>query len=312
MGYLFGFLAALLFGANGSVAKVILENGLDPTQMTQLRTLGTCLLAGLCLLVTDRSSFRLTRRQLGAVAVLGLVGVATLQATYAYAIQLLPVGIALLFEYLAVLIVAVVAFFFLKERVRMRLWIAIGLVLAGLAVVAQVWASSLDPLGVAMALIAAVSLAIYFLVGERQTSTMSPLAVVFWTSGFATLVWAPFSGWWMIDPTFVLRSASLGGNLETIVLPVWILLVFLIVIGSFLSFLLSFAAIGRLRATPAGIVASSEVIFAFIVAWLWLGENLDVLQTIGVCVVLAGIILAQTARKNRVIDADLAIERPLP
>ena len=63
---------------------------------------------------------------------------------------------------------------------------------------------------------------------------------------------------------------------------------------------------------PAGIVASSEVIFAFVVAWLWLGEKLDALQLVGAAVVLAGIILAQTARNNRVVDADLAIERPLP
>jgi drug/metabolite transporter (DMT)-like permease len=83
------------------------------------------------------------------------------------------------------------------------------------------------------------------------------------------------------------------------------------VLGSFAPFLFSFAAIGRLKATPAGIVASSEVIFAFVVAWLWLGEKLDALQLVGAAVVLAGIILAQTARSNRVVDADLAIERPL-
>jgi len=311
VGYVFGFVAALLFGANGSVAKVILENGLNPAQVTQFRTLGTCILAAAVLAVTDRSAFRLRPRQIGAMAILGVVGVAALQVTYAYAIQLLPVGIALLFEYLAVLIVAVVAFFFLKEKVKTRLWIAIGFVLVGLAVVAQVWSSTLDPFGVLMALLAAVTLAIYFLVGERQVTSTSPLAVAFWTSGFATLAWAPFSGWWDVDPALALERVSLGGNLADVVVPLWIPLLSLIVLGSFAPFLFSFAAIGRLKATPAGIVASSEVIFAFVVAWLWLGEKLDALQLVGAAVVLAGIILAQTARSNRVVDADLAIERPL-
>ncbi len=312
MGYLFGFIAALLFGANGSLTKVILDNGLNPAQVTQLRTLGTCILAGAVLLVVDRSAFRLKPRQIAVMAVLGIAGIAALQVTYAYAIQLLPVGIALLFEYLAVLIVAVVAFFFLKEKVRPRLWIAIGLVLVGLAVVAQVWSSTLDPFGVFMALLAAVTLAIYFLVGERQVTATSPLAVAFWTSGFAALAWAPFSGWWNVDATVLGSSVSLGGNLETIVLPLWLPLLSLIVLGSFAPFLFSFAAIGRLKATPAGIVASSEVIFAFVVAWLWLGEQLDALQLVGAGVVLVGIILAQTSRAGRVIDADLAIEHPLP
>lgn len=312
MGYLFGFIAALLFGANGSLTKVILDNGLNPAQVTQFRTLGTCILAGAVLLVVDRSAFRLKARQIAVMAVLGIAGIAALQVTYAYAIQLLPVGIALLFEYLAVLIVAVVAFFFLKEKVRPRLWIAIGLVLVGLAVVAQVWSSTLDPFGVFMALLAAVTLAIYFLVGERQVTATSPLAVAFWTSGFAALAWAPFSGWWNVDATVLGSSVSLGGNLEAIVLPLWLPLLSLIVLGSFAPFLFSFAAIGRLKATPAGIVASSEVIFAFVVAWLWLGEQLDALQLAGAGVVLVGIILAQTSRAGRVIDADLAIEAPLP
>jgi drug/metabolite transporter (DMT)-like permease len=76
--------------------------------------------------------------------------------------------------------------------------------------------------------------------------------------------------------------------------------------GSFLPFLLSFSALGRLKATAGGIVASSEVIFAFVVAWLWLGEELTIFQVIGAGIVLVGIVLAQTSR-TRVVDADLAL-----
>jgi drug/metabolite transporter (DMT)-like permease len=61
-------------------------------------------------------------------------------------------------------------------------------------------------------------------------------------------------------------------------------------------FLLSFIAIGRLRATPAGIVATTEVVFGFAVAWLWLGEALDPAQLIGTLIVVAGVVVAQTAR----------------
>lgn len=306
MGYVFGLLAALLFGTNGSVTKVVLESGFSPGQVTQIRTLGTAIISGLVLLVIDRAAFRMPMRQLAVMAVLGVVGIALLQVTYAFAIQLLPVGIALLFEYLAVLIVALVAFFFLKEKVRARLWVAIGLVLVGLVIVSQLWASTLDPLGVLYALAAAATLAIYFLVGERQVTATSPLAVAFWTSTFATVFWAFFSGWWEIDPAIVFTPVSLSGSLAAVVLPLWVPLLWLIVMGSFLPFLLSFAAIGRLRATPAGIIASSEVIFAFVAAWLWLGEGLSLLQLVGAAVVLAGIILAQTSRVSKVLDADLA------
>ena len=86
-----------------------------------------------------------------------------------------------------------------------------------------------------------------------------------------------------------------------------------VVVGSFLPFLFSFLALKHLTATAAGIVASSEVIFAFAVAWVWLGEGLDVIQLLGAAVVLVGIVLAQTARAGKVVDADLALATgPIP
>jgi drug/metabolite transporter (DMT)-like permease len=308
VGYLYALLAAVLFGANGSLTKLIVEAGLTPMQLTQFRTLGTAVLAGAILLVTDRAAFRLRPRQLLTMAILGIGGVALLQASYAGALQLLPVGIALLLEYTAVLIVALVAFFVFRERVKARIWVAIGLVLIGLAVVAQVWSSRLDPLGVVLALVAAVTLAFYFIVGERQVGATSPLAVAFWTMTFATAFWALFSGWWMLRPALFAEPLQVGGGVGDLALPLIVPLVITIVLGSFAPFLLSFSALKHLSATAAGIVASSEVLFAFIVAWLWLGEQLDALQVAGAAVVLIGIVLAQTARSTKtVVDADLAL-----
>ncbi|MGN6503492.1 MAG: DMT family transporter [Pseudolysinimonas sp.] len=305
MGYLYALLAALLFGANGSLTKLIVEAGLTPMQLTQFRTLGTAVLGGAVLLVSDRRAFRLRPRQLAVMAVLGVGGVALLQASYAAALQLLPVGIALLLEYTAVLIVALVAYFGFRERVKARIWVAIGLVLAGLAVVAQVWASSLDAMGVVLALVAAVTLAFYFIVGERQVGATSPLAVAFWTMLFATVFWALFSGWWTLRPATFTAAVDLGGG---VALPLVLPLIVTVVLGSFAPFLLSFSALKHLSATAAGIVASSEVLFAFVVAWLWLGERLSALQIAGAAVVLAGIVLAQTARSSKtVVDADLAL-----
>jgi len=312
VGYLFSLLGALLFGANGSLTKVVIQRGLTPLQLTQFRVLGCCVIAGAVLLVVDRGAFRLTRRQFVVMAVLGVFGVAVLQASYAAAIQLLPVGIALLFEYTAVLFVALIAFLFLHEKVKARLWVAIVAVLIGLAVVAQVWASSLDGLGILFALVASASLTTYFLVGERQVGATSPLAVAFWTMLFASVFWAFFSGWWQLSPSLFSSPVSLSGNLAAVVVPLWVPLAGNVVFGTFLSFLFSFLALKHLTATAAGITASSEVIFAFAVAFLWLGEGLTAVQLVGAALVLVGIILAQTARANKVVDADLALSPALP
>ena len=101
----------------------------------------------------------------------------------------------------------------------------------------------------------------------------------------------------------------MSGNLSSIVLPMWVPLLWNVVLGSFLPFFLSFLALGHLSATAAGIVAASEVLFAFLVAWLWLGEGLEPVQIIGAAIVLVGIILAQTSRAGKVVDADLALAK---
>jgi drug/metabolite transporter (DMT)-like permease len=307
VGYLYSLLGALLFGANGTMTKLLVQSGLGPQQLTLFRSYGTALLAGIVLLIVDRHAFRMRPRQLAIMAVLGVFGIALLQASYGGALGRLPVGIALLLEYTGVLFVALVGFFFFRERVKTRLWVAIGLVLAGLVVVARVWDSSLDGLGVLLALGAAVTLTVYFVVGERQVTATSPLAVAFWTGLFAGTFWLIFGGLSGLQPATLVKPVELGGSHGSLVLPLFLPLAATVVFGSFLPFLLSFTALKYLPATAAGIVASSEVIFAFVVAWLWLGEGLEPVQILGAAVVLIGIVLAQTARVGKVVDADLAL-----
>jgi drug/metabolite transporter (DMT)-like permease len=299
MGYGCALMAAVLFGANGSVAKVVLGAGVTPAQLTLFRSLSAALVGGVLLAASDRAQLRVSRRELVNLAVLGIVGVALMQWLYALAIGRLPVGIALLIEYTAVLMVAVVGRVFFAEEVKPRLWLAIGCVLVGLAVVAQIWSTDLAPVGVAVAGLAAVAFATYLMLGERIVTKTSPLASAFWSMLFAALFWAAFSGWWNIDPSLLARRVSLGGHLAGTVLPVWVLLCYVMALGSFLPFLLSFVAIGRLRATPAGIVATTEVVFGFAVAWLWLGEALDTAQLVGALFVIAGVVVAQTAQRAR-------------
>lgn len=307
MGYLYALLGAVLFGLNGSVTKVLVEAGLSPSQVTLARVAGTAFISGIVLLFINRGAFRIRLRLLPILALLGVVGIALLQFTYAIAVTLLPVGIALLFEYTAVLMVALVAFLFFKERVKARLWVAIVCVLAGLAVVAQVWTATLDGFGVVMAFGAAVTLAFYFLLGERLVGRMSPLAVVFWTMTSAALFWLAFGDWWRLSPGALGTPVSLSGTFDWAIVPLWVPLLWNIAIGSFAPFLLSLLALKHLSATAVGIVASSEVVFAFVFAWIWLREGLGVLQLVGAAVVIVGIVLAQTARADKVVDPDLAL-----
>ncbi|WP_143338248.1 DMT family transporter [Demequina sp. NBRC 110054] len=298
LGAAFVLTGAFLFGFNGSMTKVVMQAGISPEQLTLMRVLGTALIAGTVLLLTDRSQFRVSRTDLGRFAALGIGGLALVQWLYAVAIKHLPVGVALLFEYMAVIIVAVVARVVFKESVHPRLWWAIGAVLVGLAVVAEVWDSSLSLLGVAAGLGAACAYAFYFLAGERSVAGRPPMAVAFWASTFATAFWLVFSGWWTMPGGTFTADVSFGGALDSIVTPMWVPLVAMVSLGAFAPFTLIFMSLRHISATASGILASSEVLFAFTVAWLWLGETLEPLQVAGAAVVFVGIVVAQTARER--------------
>ena len=304
LGTAYALTGALLFGINGSVAKVVIGAVITPPQLTFLRGLSTALIAGAILALTARSQFRITRRDAVGLAALGIGGLAMIQWLYAVAISLLPVGVALLIQYTAVIMVALAAWLLFKERVHVRLWWAIGAVLLGLALVAQVWDNQLNALGVLAAFVAAIAYAFYFLAGERGVAKRPAMAVAFWASLFATLFWALFSGWWNIDLPTLSADVSLTGALDDVVLPLWVPLLWVITLGAFAPFVLSFAALRHLSATAVGILAASEVLFAFLVAWAWLGETLVAIQIAGAAVVLGGIVLAQTARDKRRKNTD--------
>ena len=83
-----------------------------------------------------------------------------------------------------------------------------------------------------------------------------------------------------------------------LILPL-VLVAWIVVGGAVLPFWLSLAALRHVPPTTAGIVATVEPVLASVVAWLWVEQVLTGWQVAGGAVVLAGIVLAQTARSAR-------------
>lgn len=297
IGYLCVVAAAALFAVNGTVSKVILDTGISSLRLTELRCAGALVGLGLLLAVVAPERLRVARRELPLLAAFGIAGVAATQWFYFVAIARLPVGIALLFEYTAPVLVALWARFVLHEPVRNRVWAALVLALGGLALVAQVWnGGSLNGLGVAAALAAALALAAYYLIGERSTTTRDPLSTTFWSFLFATAFWTVLQPWWSFPGGSLSGSTSLLGNIADISLPVWALAGWMVVLGTIAPFALTLTGLKHLPATRVGVVGMLEPVLASAVAWVWLGEALGAVQLAGGVVVLVGIVLAQTAR----------------
>jgi drug/metabolite transporter (DMT)-like permease len=297
LGFAMVFAAATLFGLNGSVAKVALASGLSSLRLTEARCAGAAIGLMLFVLVRLPRTLRVDRRDLLRLAVFGVVGVALVQLFYFLAIHRLQIGIALLIQYLGPLFVAIWARTFGREQVRARIWVALALSLAGLALMVQLWTGgSLNGLGVTYALIAAVIFAVYLLLAEREVARRDSISLMAWGFVFATVFWTVVQPWWSFPAHRVGQTVSLEGRLASWHLPVWALVLWVIVLGSIVPFTLFVGAMRHLSATRVGIAAMLEPVVATIVAWAWLGESFSPAQLVGAAVVLAGILLAQSAR----------------
>ena len=292
--------AALMFGFNASTVKIILGTEISPEQLVLFRTAITALIAGIVLLFTNKKAFKITKKELPVLVFYGVFGVALMQWSYSNAVSLLPISVALLIEYTAIVIVPLVSLLLFKEKVRPRLWLGIAAVLIGLAIVSNIWNSALNPLGVAWAIMAAVCLSIYFLIGEHTQRKRDAMSTLFYTFAVAAIFWAIMN---LINPGKVIDinlEFNLGGNLSAISMPVWAGLLWIGIMGSFIPMLLDYIALGNLSATAVGVIATAETVFATVFAWAWLNESMTTLEVIGGLIVVAGIILAETSRASSI------------
>ena len=276
---------------------MILASGVSSLRLSQVRTTGALVGLVLVLLVTAPERLRVRMRELPFLALFGIGGLAFVQWFYFLAIHRLAIGIALLIEYLAPLLVALWARYVFHEHVRRRIWLALALALGGLALIVNVAHSgTISTAGVVFSLLAAVTYALYILLAEHAVGDRDAVSLLAWGFAFAALFWAVIAPWWSFPGHRVGAHVSLLGHLAGQHLPVWALMAWMVVLGTIVPFFLLVSALRHLPATRVGIIAMLEPVVATIVAWAWLGESLGSLQLAGAVIVLAAIVLAQTAR----------------
>jgi drug/metabolite transporter (DMT)-like permease len=293
---IFALSSVVLFGLNASTSKVVMASGITPEQIVIFRSFATALGAGIALVLTNRQAFRVQKHEWRGLIIFGIFGVALMQWSYSNAVKNLPIGIALLIEYTAIVIVPLVSLWLFKAKVLPRLWLAIVMVLGGLVVVSRIWDGGLNPVGVMFAVMASLFLSFYFLMAEHLLKKRDTLSTLFYAMTISGVFWLIVTPWWSFQPSILVEQISLTGNLEQVQVPLWATLAWIGLFGSFLPMLFSFLALSHLSATSVGVISTGETVMAFIFAWAWLNEMIDGIQALGGVLVIAGIVLAQTSR----------------
>lgn len=299
LGYTLYITAAALFALNGTVSKSILLTGISGARLSQLRVTAAFLLLLVFIALTRRAALRLRKGEIWPLLAFGVLGTAMTQWLYFVAIERLPVGIALIIEFTAPIMVALWVRFGMHQQVKRTVWLALTMALLGLAMVAQVWQGfSLDVIGVMAALGAAAALALYFLMGESLSHGQfrrDAISLTMWGFGAAAVFWAVVQPWWSFPWAQLSGSGQPlgadGPQVSLAALSTW-----MIVLGTVVPFLLIIKSLHHLTAAQASMVGMTEPLLASIVAWVALGEVLTPVQIIGGAIVIAGVVLAERSR----------------
>jgi drug/metabolite transporter (DMT)-like permease len=296
-------LGASCFIVNAGVSRVALRHGVDPSMLTTIRVTMTFVVLLAVAALFRRSALRPpSGRLLALVVAHGLIGVAALQWTYFVAIDRLPVGMALLLEYQAPILVALWARFVQREQVSSRLWLGLVLAVVGLAAATEVWSGArFDGLGAIAGLAAAVCFAGYFLIGEaaiheQQHGELDPLRVILWSFAVASVALNALNPLTGFDTGLLDDRVSLLGELDGQRVPLWLVLGWVVLLGTVVPFFAELFALSFVRATTVTVIAMMEPIGVSALGWAWFGESLGVVAVIGCAAVVAGILLAQAAR----------------
>jgi drug/metabolite transporter (DMT)-like permease len=290
-------LAAVMFASNGIASKLLLNDYISAWRLAQVRSISTFIILAAYITWRAPKTLRLTKREIPRLAALGTIGIAAVNGAYFLAISRMHVSIALLIEFTAPVWIVLYLRFVRKKHVPNEMWTAIFLALLGLAFVAQVWQGlTLDGIGVLAALGAAIALAFFFLAGEGITSQRDIQSVTMWGFGFAALAWSLIMPIWTFPFDVFTVSIPLEGALDGHSAYGWVLILYVVLIGTVVPYLLTLNGLRNLSASTTSAFGMLEPIFAGAVAWFWFSESWTVIQLIGGVIVIAGIYMADRAR----------------
>lgn len=282
--------SSAIFGLSGSFAKALLESGWTPGAAVTVRLTGAALILAIPAVPALHGRWHQLKDNWLTILMFGLIGVAACQLFYFNAVARLSVGVALLLEYLAPVIIVLWLWAASRKRPRPLTIAGTLLSLGGLLLVLDLTgAIKIDFVGVLWGLAAAVCLAIYFVITAKENDSLPPIVLA--SGGLmvgAAVMWlAAATG--LLPMAFSTADTKLGPW----VTPWWVSLGGLIVLATVLAYVSGIVAARALGSKVASFVSLTEVLFAVIWAWFLLGELPGPVQLLGGALIVGGVVLVR-------------------
>jgi drug/metabolite transporter (DMT)-like permease len=291
----FALVSAASFGLSGSLARGLMDVGWSSAAAVSVRILLAALVLAPLAIAQMRGRWDLLRRNLPLVALYGLVAVAGCQLAFFNAVARMPVGAALLVEYMSP--VAVVAWLWITrgQRPGPRTVGGAALTILGLVLVLDlVSGAAVDGVGILWAFGAMVGVTAYFLISAHDDDGLPPvaLAAAGLTVGGVALLALGAVG--VLPFAATTAAVHFGG----VTVAWWLPVLGLGVVTAALAYATGIAAMRRLGARLASFVGLTEVLAALGFAWILLGQAPRLIQLLGGALILLGVVIVKSGERS--------------
>ncbi len=302
-GFSLALISAAAFGTAGAFGKSLLDAGWSPVAAVAVRVLIGSLVLAIPAAIAMHGKWHTLRRGVPSIVIFGVFGVGVAQVAFYQAVQHIPAAIALMLEYLGILLV--VLYLWLRHGQKPRTLTIVGVFLAvvGLALVLDVFgAGSISVIGVLWGLFAATGLAAYFIVSADDSHDTPPLAIATGGLMMGTVALFGAGAVGLVDWRWNASPVVLAGD----VTPFWVSLLGMGVAAAAIAYGLGVIATRAIGSKMASFFGLTEVLFAVLFAWLLLGQLPGLIQLLGGAIILSGVIAVKLDEEPAAASVDVA------
>ncbi len=284
---------------NGEVAHPI-----DPLILSQTRTTFS-LLVLLPILVGRRGwqRIKLPTPDLVQCLIIGMLGVAASNYFYYVAIQKTSVAIAIIVQYTAPVWVLLYVVARGQQKLSLQKVAAVGVAIAGIVLTIGIIDAKSSPLrldsyGLLAALLASFSFAFYNVGAHRVLARHDRWRVLIWTLTSASVFWLVVNPPWKVAASHYTPAQ-------------WGFLFIFSMISVLGAFSLYFLGLQHLEPTRAIITSCLEPVLSILLAAALLGEGVRPIQTLGIVLVLAAIVIVQLPTRGATEASEAVVVEPI-
>lgn len=289
-GYLLVFFSGVLWGTIGLFVKWMGQLGSTPTFTSFCRmAFALPILSVLTLIKCGPRAFLIDKYSLRSCALMGLICQAAYNFLYSFAVDLLGVSISAVLLYISPVFTTILSYFIFHEKISLRKCLALALNIAGCALTVtggKLSGLQLSLIGLLFGLGSALCYSFSAIFGRFATARCNPYVASTYNFAFATLFLLLFTQPWQ----------GMAGKISSMLLLAGFGFA---LIPTAITYLLYFTGLQKVKETSrVPVLASVETVVATLIGIFAFGEEVGVVNWLGIGLVFASILLMNLKRRR--------------